>query len=140
MAKCEICGKDSGKGRTCGSTCRSKLARSVAKATVTDATVISATPVDATVDDGLKGAKVLPDNYGLEDCQCRHCQNNRAKGNKHVLNHGKWKPIEELGANELNRVSLPGDVDYTGVCLDSKYDSHRIGDKVSVPAVSGRTV
>jgi len=31
MGKCIICGKDSGKGRTCSSTCRSRLARSVAK-------------------------------------------------------------------------------------------------------------
>lgn len=34
MNKCKICGKDSGRGKTCGSTCRSKLARSVASASV----------------------------------------------------------------------------------------------------------
>ncbi len=30
MSKCVVCGKESGKGKTCGSTCRSRLARSVA--------------------------------------------------------------------------------------------------------------
>ena len=38
MGKCVICGKESGKGRTCGSTCRQRLSRSVTKG-VTDVTV-----------------------------------------------------------------------------------------------------
>ena len=104
MNKCKVCGKDSGKGRTCGPTCRSKLARSVANATVSDATVKKAT-VDATVK--------RPEGFGQADCQCQHCRNNRAGGSKHIINHGKYKTAAELGANELNRVSLPGDVDYS---------------------------
>jgi len=60
---------------------------------------------------------VIPDspaNYGQSDCQCRHCTNVRAAGGRHVLNHGPYKPGNELSRHELNRVSLPGDVDYTG--------------------------
>jgi len=44
MANCVICGKDSGRGRTCGSTCRSRLARSVAQTVAKeDESVASAT-------------------------------------------------------------------------------------------------
>ncbi len=66
-------------------------------------------------------------NFGQSDCQCQHCQNNRAifKGEKYVINHGPYKSAGQLGEKELNRVSLPGDPDYDGVCLDSKYDSRR---------------
>ena len=52
-------------------------------------------------------------NYGLPDCQCRHCQNNRRSGNKYTLNHGPYKKLAQLGTREYNRVSLPGDPDYT---------------------------
>jgi len=47
-----------------------------------------------------------------------HCQTNRMNGNRHVINHGAWKPANRLQCNELNRVSMPGDVDYLtiGVC------------------------
>lgn len=54
-------------------------------------------------------------NFGQPDCECQHCQTNRANGNRHTLNHGLHKPADELGRNELNRVALPGDADYTGV-------------------------
>ena len=58
-----------------------------------------------------------PDNYGAPDCTCKHCQANRSSGSKHILNHGAYKPVSELAPNELNRVSLPGDVDYEGHCV-----------------------
>jgi len=67
----------------------------------------------------------LPANFGQPDCQCMHCQQNRRSNHKRVLNHGEYKPAALLGKNEINRVSLPGDVDYQGVCNDSKYDSRR---------------
>ena len=54
----------------------------------------------------------LPANFGQPDCQCRHCQSNRASGSKFILNHGPYKRSAELAGNEFNRVSLPGDVDY----------------------------
>jgi hypothetical protein len=59
---------------------------------------------------------VRPANFGLFDCQCMHCRQNRANGSKLVINHGPAKAIGKLGPNEVNRVSLPGDVDYDGVC------------------------
>lgn len=55
----------------------------------------------------------VPANYGQPNCECMHCKANRARGNKYVLNHGAHKTVEELGSNELNRVSVPGDIDYT---------------------------
>ena len=64
-------------------------------------------------------------NYGQSDCQCRHCRTNRTNGGKHIINHGSYKTASQLAERELNRVSLPGDPDYTGVCIGSKYDGHR---------------
>ena len=54
-------------------------------------------------------------NYGQPDCACLHCRANERNGGKHTINHGPYIPFAQLGANEVNRVSLPGDVDYTGV-------------------------
>ena len=56
----------------------------------------------------------LPSNYGLPDCQCKHCINNRAKPerDRYIINHGPRKETHRLGSNEINRVSLPGDSDY----------------------------
>jgi hypothetical protein len=54
-------------------------------------------------------------NFGQPDCECMHCRQNRRQGSHHILNHGPHKPASELSPNELNRVALPGDVDYTGV-------------------------
>lgn len=61
--------------------------------------------------------KAKPVNFGQPDCECKHCQYNRTYGNRFTLNHGKWKRVSELGKLELNRVSLPGDVDYVGVAV-----------------------
>ncbi len=63
-------------------------------------------------------AATKPANYGLDDCECQHCKTNRVNGNKHTINHGAYKSANELGEHELNRVSLPGDVDYTGVAKE----------------------
>ena len=59
-----------------------------------------------------------PENYGQPDCECQQCKTNRAKGNRHIINHGPWRPAAELRDNEINRVSLPGDVDYEGACVE----------------------
>ena len=62
--------------------------------------------------EGMTGENVIPElpaNFGQEDCECRHCRNNRNSGGKLIINHGEPKP---MGVNEVNRVSLPGDVDY----------------------------
>ncbi len=56
-------------------------------------------------------------NFGEPDCQCTHCKNNRVYTQQLVINHGAWKPASELGKNEINRVTLPGDVDYVGVAV-----------------------
>lgn len=70
------------------------------------------TPVPPTMTVTPEGPRAeVPENYGLEDCTCRHCQQTRKT--KTVLNHGPYKGVHELDENEVNRVSLPGDVDYT---------------------------
>jgi hypothetical protein len=60
-------------------------------------------------------SKALPANYGQPDCQCKHCRQNRANKSKLVINHGDYKKASELADNEVNRVTLPGDVDYEGI-------------------------
>ena len=62
--------------------------------------------------EGPKPIGSLPDNYGQDDCQCRHCHQNRYQGLKHLINHGAYKTAGELASNEINRVTLPGDRDY----------------------------
>ena len=119
MNKC-ICGKEiSDRAKTCSATCRSRLARSVAS---DDESVANAT-VNESVASSV--ASELPANFGQADCQCWHCKGNRINKNKNVINHGPYKTAAELGLNEINRVTLPGDIDYDGVCNDAKYDSHR---------------
>lgn len=68
----------------------------------------------------LGGPAIIPNipNYGQPDCQCMHCQQNRANGNKSIINHGPYKPYQALAKNEANRVSLPGDPDYAGVAQE----------------------
>ena len=44
-----------------------------------------------------------------------HEQNCQARG-VNTCNTGPYKPAHELGQREVNRVSLPGDADYHGVC------------------------
>ncbi len=58
-----------------------------------------------------------PMNWGLPDCQCQHCQTARVNNSKNTINHGAWKSYADLADNEVNRVTLPGDVDYSGVAL-----------------------
>ena len=53
----------------------------------------------------------VPANYGLEGCACRHCAQDKGR---HTLNHGAYKTAQELADGEMNRVSLPGDVDCKG--------------------------
>lgn len=88
---------------------------------VTDVTV---TPEDVTLEcngvvtpEGVKPE--VPANYGQPNCECRHCAQTKTQRERGqiVLNHGAYKPEHELADNEVNRVSLPGDVDYAGVCL-----------------------
>jgi hypothetical protein len=54
----------------------------------------------------------LPANFGQADCACRHCRANRANGSKLEINHGPYKGCKDLIKGEVNRVALPGDVDY----------------------------
>ena len=57
---------------------------------------------------------VRPTDYGLEGCQCLHCQSGRVNHSKNTINHGPVKHHNALGPREVNRVALPGDVDYKG--------------------------
>jgi hypothetical protein len=61
---------------------------------------------------------VKPENYGLDNCQCKHCQACITNKSTARLNHGEYMTAAELEQNgyDFNRVTLPGDIDYVGVC------------------------
>jgi hypothetical protein len=52
------------------------------------------------------------EHYSQPDCECGHCKTARANKSNLVINHGVFKPAEQLKDGEINRVSLPGDADY----------------------------
>ena len=68
-----------------------------------------------------------------KDCRCRHCRNNEASGGTMVLNHGSYKRADQLGVGEFNRVSLPGDGDFS--VEGRRYDSR--STNVSNPSKAG---
>ncbi|KKL47717.1 hypothetical protein LCGC14_2332710, partial [marine sediment metagenome] len=93
-------------GKYCSGACRAKQSRKA------HAHAGKAHEVKRTVE-----AHAKPVNYGEPDCECKMCETNRANGNKHVINHGQYKRAKQLTSKELNRVTLPGDVDYEGCCV-----------------------
>lgn len=123
MNKCEQCGKDyeakRATSRFCSAKCRKLAFQQNGKVSVPDDKPVSV-PI-AVIPKIQNTPEFTILNYGLPGCMCQHCQNNRATGNKHTLNHGAFKPFSELGYNELNRVSLLGDVDYKGVVQLTAY-------------------
>ena len=116
MTKCEQCGIDiESKGnkpkRFCSDRCRMKTNRAkyqseqaLSEQVYEQLNNMTMTP------EGPKSE--VPRNYGLVDCECRHCAVNRRIGIKPIINHGAYKSGNEFADNEINRVSLPGDVDY----------------------------
>ena len=61
---------------------------------------------------GMDTSSHQPVSFGLENCECGHCQAVKNSGSHHTLNHGPYKTATQLSPSELNRVPLPGDVDY----------------------------
>ncbi|GAG06837.1 unnamed protein product [marine sediment metagenome] len=88
MAKCLICGKDSGKGRTCGSTCRKALSRSVTKGVTDEGVTLSVTkPIGGTTEAAILASKQrslegsakpgdadYPEQTGLNTCNKCGCK------------------------------------------------------------------
>jgi len=70
--------------------------------------------IKETLSNGSVVLEDKPANFGQPNCECKHCQSVRSNKSHNVLNHGPHKPASELSLNELNRVALPGDVDYRG--------------------------
>lgn len=127
MAKCLQCGKEyeakRSTARYCSAKCRKLAFHKNGKVSVPEVSVPSTvTPKGITIPEGYQddtGAvtgQTLPANFGQIDCQCMHCQQNRRSNHKLLINHGDHKPANQLMKNEVNRVSLPGDIDYDGVC------------------------
>jgi len=113
MAKCLNCDNEAvGRSRYCSDSCKVLYNRKQQKGKSVNNTKRKQQTVTP---EGLVDA--VPVNYGQPDCACKHCQQNIIAGNRLIINHGKYKPYYQLARNEINRVSLPGDIDYTGVGL-----------------------
>ena len=114
IATCFVCKKQFNAARsdvkTCSPACRMKWSRKRNK---------SKTPIEDVTDSVVTDISTVPANFGEEDCECVHCQNNRHNKSKKIINHGSYKSKNELGPDEVNRVSLPGDADYHG-CMKDK--------------------
>jgi len=101
MNHCKNCGTEiSSKAIYCSDRCRKSYSRRTDK--------VGQTNPDTEV--GQANPDIL--NYGQKDCQCMHCQQNRRGNLKLIVNHGNYKRLGELLQGEVNRVSLPGDIDY----------------------------
>ena len=114
MAKCVNCGKPVESTGTkpklyCSDACRMKYKRTLQTNTANEQvqTNKQAEPEQTRTN--------IPADFGTADCQCMMCQINRRQGSRHIINHGRHKTADQLGKNELNRVSLPGDADYDGI-------------------------
>ena len=112
MKECVNCGKEHDRrGKYCSDSCKQAAYRNTQ--TVTKQTVTR--PESVTVPKIQDTPEFSIPNFGQPDCECMHCRQNRRQGNHHIINHGPYKPASALSQKELNRVSLPGDVDYVGV-------------------------
>lgn len=129
MAKCGHCGKEvSSRAKWCSDKCRKRASRTKRSDKSNSDTQlgqdVSGEFVDIPCLPGVlqmtpEGPKSeVPKNYGQPGCECKHCQQTKARREqgKIVINHGSYKTAPELGEREVNRVCLPGDVDYAGVC------------------------
>ena len=119
MKNCEQCGNEYAAKRSTSKYC-STLCRKLAFQNKDENAKVGTlkTEEDRTLIMTPEGPRLeVPANYGLNNCECWHCAVNKRRGNKHVLNHGTYKDAAQLADNELNRLSLPGDVDYEGAVV-----------------------
>jgi hypothetical protein len=121
--KCKQCGNES-KTKYCSGKCRSAAYRARTSARPKTEAHAHETSAHAknerTESPELSAAHTannnLPLNFGLDNCQCKHCQQCRTNNLNVTLWHGKQAVVIGSGLIPLNRVSLPGDIDYIGVC------------------------
>ena len=104
MKKCKQCGAEyqakRSTSRYCSPACRVKARR----LSVTDQAGFSVTDVSVTASDPVS----VTQGPSLHELNCT------ARG-VNTCNTGPYKTAAELAHGEVNRVSLPGDADYTGV-------------------------
>ena len=107
--KCKNCDKaTTGGSRYCSASCKTVWNRNKRNNVTADVTADVTASVTSTVTPSIT-------NFGKPDCECGHCSQNKGNGNRSIINHGAYKSAGELVPREINRVSLPGDVDYAGV-------------------------
>jgi hypothetical protein len=117
MSKCLNCGKDieqvGNRAKVyCSDKCRIAYGRKVQSEQNSNPNTVQSEHFNPNIQSEQANPN-MPANFGLPDCQCKLCVADRAIGLKRILHHGIRKRDTEMTPNERNRVSLPGDVDYT---------------------------
>ena len=120
MNKCIACGVEYEAKRSTSRFCsdKCKLAYHRNKVSVTDDTVKEDFDT-VTLNSSVTVIPPVLTYTGGDGCGCGMCKNNESRPLKErkIINHGPYKPAGDLAENELNRVSVPGDVDYDGCMI-----------------------
>lgn len=114
---CKQCGKEFEAARSTAKYCSESCKQHAKRDTLTVDTLSNDTLRDPVVD--TLSVTERPVYSGGPDCSYQHCR--QARGNSSRLSriHGPWLPTSQLatmGSLVRNRVTLPGDSDYIGVC------------------------
>lgn len=130
MNNCLNCGKEYAPKRVTSKYCSDACKVAFNRNKPDTATPLTVTPVTVTPTGNVTVTTPVEttclDNPCLErsvyNCTpsrpCQHCQANNPHKVPLSINHGPHKHAAELEDNEVNRVSLPGDEDYTGQALN----------------------
>ena len=114
MNKCIECGggyeAKRSTSRFCSDKC--KLAYHRNKVSVTDDTVKEDFDT-VTLNSSVTVIPPVLTYTGGEGCGCGMCKNKSDR----IINHGDYKMAGDLAEGEINRVSVPGDVDYDGCMI-----------------------
>ena len=108
--KCLQCGQEF-EGRADKATCSPKCQKARQRAKVdnkVDTAKVDTLPPGVVWESEPGASKKIAER--LEPCTHLHCAAAKARGVNTVLH--QHRPSHELGPREVNRVSLPGDVDY----------------------------
>ena len=120
MNKCIECGKDFVGKRSTARYCSDRCRKLAFQNSVPEVSV----PVfDENANSTGSDADFVSDPVltytGGDGCGCGMCKNNESRPLKErkIINHGDYKMAGDLAEGEINRVSVPGDVDYDGCMI-----------------------
>ena len=124
IKQCLQCGKDYESKRATSKYCGDSCKKSYQRRTLAGQ-IVPVTSPDVPVNEvsgtslGDLGEFSVPHVAKIVDSgECSRQNTFLMVGVNKDINYGAWKPIGDLGVREVNRVPVPGDVDYVGCCGD----------------------